>query len=65
MKKEFPSADVLLSVSTEKLKLSNRAYARVLKVARTIRYPDGMDVIGDTQVAEAVQYWALDRKYWG
>ena len=56
---------MLLSVSTEKLKLSNCAYARVLEVARTIRYPDGMDVIGDTQVAEAVQYWALDRKYWG
>ena len=56
---------MLLSVSTEKLKLSNHAYARVLKVARTICDLDGVDEIGDAQVAEAVQYRALDRKYWG
>ena len=59
------SARELLSASTEKLKLSNRAYARVLKVARTICDLDGVDEIGDAQVAEAVQYRALDRKYWG
>ena len=60
-----PSASELLSASTEAMKLSNRAYTRVLKVARTICDLDGVDTIGDEQVAEAVQYRTLDRKYWG
>ena len=59
------SARELLNASTEKMKLSNRAYTRVLKVARTICDLDGVDEIGDAQIAEAVQYRALDRKYWG
>jgi len=60
-----PSASALLNVSTEKMKLSNRAYTRILKVARTICDLDGVETIGDEQVAEAVQYRALDWKYWG
>ena len=59
------SAQELLLTSTERLKLSNRAYTRILKVARTIADLDGFDVIGDEQIAEAVQYRTLDRKYWG
>ena len=59
------SAQDLLLASTERLKLSNRAYTRILKVARTIADLDGFDAIGDEQIAEAVQYRTLDRKYWG
>ena len=60
-----PGAKALLLASTEKLKLSNRAYTRILKVARTICDLDGVEEIGEEQIAEAVQYRALDRKYWG
>ena len=59
------SAHELLLASTERLKLSNRAYTRILKVARTIADLDGFADIDDAQIAEAVQYRTLDRKYWG
>ena len=58
-------AQALLLASTERLKMSNRAYTRILKVARTIADLDGFGEIGEAQVAEAVQYRTLDRKYWG
>ena len=60
-----PAAKELLLASTERLKLSNRAYTRILKVARTICDLDGFDLIDVEQIAEAVQYRTLDRKYWG
>ena len=58
-------AQELLLASTERLKLSNRAYTRILKVARTIADLDGFSEIEEAQIAEAVQYRTLDRKYWG
>lgn len=58
-------AQALLLASTERLKMSNRAYTRILKVARTIADLDGCEIIDTEQVAEAVQYRTLDRKYWG
>lgn len=60
-----PAAKELLIAYTEKMKMSNRAYTRILKVARTICDLDGADFIGEEQIAEAVQYRTLDRKYWG
>jgi magnesium chelatase family protein len=58
------AAKELLKLSFEKLKLSARAYTRILKVARTIADLDGSDIIDQKQIAEAVSYRTLDRKLW-
>lgn len=55
----------LLQFSTERLHLSNRAYTRILKVARTIADLEGAEEISENHISEAVQYRTLDRKYWG
>ena len=60
-----PEARELLLLSSERLKLSNRAYTRILKVARTIADLEGADDIAAEHISEAVQYRTLDRKYWG
>jgi magnesium chelatase family protein len=54
----------LIELSSERLELSNRAYTRILKVARTIADLDASEVIETAHVAEAVQYRAANRKYW-
>jgi magnesium chelatase family protein len=51
----------LLEQAMQALGLSARAYARVLKVARTIADLDGAAAVGSAHVAEAVQYRSLDR----
>ncbi|HEY8419351.1 MAG TPA: YifB family Mg chelatase-like AAA ATPase [Clostridia bacterium] len=58
------AAKELLKLSFEKLKLSARAYTRILKVAKTIADLDGSDIIDQKQIAEAVSYRTLDRKLW-
>ena len=63
--KTSDEAHQLLLLSCERLKLSNRAYTRVLKVARTIADLAGSERIEAEHVSEAVQYRTLDRKYWG
>lgn len=59
-----PEAKTLLSGAITAMQLSARAYDRILKVARTIADLAGQDSIGVAQIAEAVQYRALDRKFW-
>lgn len=57
------SQDLLRSVF-DRLHLSARAYDRVLKIARTIADLEGSEHIKTAQLAEALQYRSLDRKYW-
>lgn len=51
----------LLETAVDKLKLSARAYNRVLKIARTIADLEDEDRIRPDHIAEAVQYRSLDR----
>lgn len=46
------------------LKLSARAYMRLLKVARTIADLDGSQDILSHHMKEAVQYRSMDGRYW-
>lgn len=60
-----PQARQILNAASEKMGLSNRAYTRVLKVARTIADLAGEKDIGVNHVSEALQYRMIDAKYWG
>ena len=62
--KQFCSPDAdsesLLRQAYAQLKLSARAYQRILKVARTIADVEGSDNIRREHYAEAIQYRSLD-----
>jgi magnesium chelatase family protein len=60
---DAPSVD-MLRMAMERLKLSARAYTRILKVARTIADIDGSEKVQSQHVAEAIGYRSLDRSDW-
>ena len=65
---EFAEPDAqsldMLRMAMEKLKLSARAYGRILKVARTIADLAGSEKVQSMHIAEAIGYRNLDRGDW-
>ena len=65
---EFAEPDAasmeMLRIAMERLKLSARAYTRILKVARTIADLAGSEKVESMHIAEAIGYRNLDRGDW-
>ncbi len=55
----------LIEMAMKELRLSARAYYKILKIARTIADLTGEETISSEHIAEAIQYRSLDRQWWG
>ena len=58
------ASNELLKFAMSDLKLSARAYDRILKVARTMADLAGDENLRSEHVSEAIQYRSLDRQLW-
>ena len=54
----------VLELAFDNLKLTARAYNRILKVARTIADLEGCENIEKDHIIEAISYRNLDEKFW-
>ena len=59
------NCSALLERAMTHLKLSARAYDRIIKVARTIADLAGSEAIEPQHISEAIGYRSLDRDTWG
>ncbi len=59
-----PEEERFFGLLYRKKGLSARAYAKILKVARTIADLDGAEQIGHAHLCEAIGYRSLEEKYW-
>jgi len=57
-----PESRRLMELAMARLRLSGRAYTRILKVGRTIADLEGSECILSTHISEAIQYRSLDRQ---
>lgn len=66
--KEFATPDLqgrkLIETAMKELRLSARAYYKILKIARTISDLADSEQIQSEHIAEAIQYRSLDRQWW-
>ncbi|MFA5168251.1 MAG: ATP-binding protein [Candidatus Omnitrophota bacterium] len=67
--KEFATPDLqgrkLIEMAMKELRLSARAYYKILKISRTIGDLAGCEQIQSEHIAEAIQYRTLDRQWYG
>lgn len=54
-------AQALIRLAMTELKLSARAYDKILKISRTIADLNQKEVIGEEDISEAIQYRSLDK----
>ncbi|MFR9603471.1 MAG: YifB family Mg chelatase-like AAA ATPase [Rikenellaceae bacterium] len=59
------TARMMLERAMERMKLSARAYDRIIKVARTIADLEGKESIEAAHISESINYRGLDRENWG
>jgi len=62
--KPDPEGRKLLEAAMKELRLSARAYFKLLKIARTIADLSEATWILPEHIAEAIQYRSLDRQWW-